>query len=129
MKKNEEDEHDWKKSSTTHNNDLRIYALDKRPLMPKYKVFFCVLCYTCNNYGHKVIYCRAYAQNRNTWRRNSYENSRYQFEGNYVRKPHVSLDRTYNIFGALNYEIECNKCHNFGRIARNCRSRFMVSSS
>ena len=57
------------------------------------------------------------------------ENSRYQFEGNYARKPHVSLDRTYNRFRALNYEIECYKCNKFGHRARNCRSRFIGSSS
>ena len=55
--------------------------------------------------------------------------ARYQVEGNYVRKPPVASDRTYDIFGALNYEIECYRCHNFGHIARNCRSRFIGSSS
>ena len=53
-------------------------------------------------------------ENRDTWSKNSYENSRYHFEENYVKNPHLSLDRTYNRFGALNYEIECYKCHNFG---------------
>jgi hypothetical protein len=61
---------------------------------------------SCNNYGHKAIDCRAYAHNRNTWRRNSYENSRYQFEGNYVRNPRGAFDINYNKSGALNHEIE-----------------------
>ena len=81
------------------------------------------------NYGHKAIDCRAYARNRNTWSINSYENSRYQFEGNYVINIHRSFDINYNLFGALNYEIEFYKCNNFGHTSRNCRSRFTGSSS
>ena len=77
MKKHEEDEHSWKESSTTHNNDLRRHAPARRPPIPRYQSIFLGLCYACNNYGHKAIDCRSYAQNRNTWRRNSYENSRY----------------------------------------------------
>ena len=46
MKKNEENECAWKNSSTTHNNDLRRYALAKRPPIPRYHFFFpwLVLC-------------------------------------------------------------------------------------
>lgn len=86
------------------------------------------MCYACNNYGHKAIDYRAYAWNINTWSRNNYENSRYQVEGNYVRRPLTAFDSTYNRFGALNYEIECYRCHNFGHIAKNCRSKFTGSS-
>ena len=85
--------------------------------------------YYCNNYGHKVVDCRAYAWNINTWIRNRYENFRYQFEGNYFRKPHETFDRNYNRFGALNYEIECYKCNKFGHTTINYRSGFTSSSS
>ena len=129
MKKNEEDERAWRKLSATHNNDLKILAPTRRPAMPRYHFFFLGVCYACNNYGHEAIDCRAYARNRNTWSRNSYENSRNQVEGNYFRKPHVASNRTYNKFGALNYEIECYRFHNFGHIAMNCRSMFIGSSS
>ena len=46
MKKNEENECAWKKSSTTHNNDLRISTPSRRPPMPRYQFFFLwlVLC-------------------------------------------------------------------------------------
>ena len=128
MKKNKQDDCAWKKSTITHNNEFRISTPTRKPHMPKCQSLFLGLCYACNNYGHKAIYCRAYAQNRNTWRKNSYENSRNQFEVNYVRQPHGSFDRNYNIFGALNYEIECYKCNNFGHIAINCRSRFTSQS-
>jgi len=58
-----------------------------------------------------------------------YENFRYQVEGNCVMKSHVAPNRNYNRFGALNYEIECYRCHNFGQIVKNCRTRFIVSSN
>ena len=128
MKKNEEDECAWRKSSTTHNNDLKRPSPYSRPPIPRYHIVFVGLCYTCNNYGHKAIDCRSYARNRNTWSKNNYENSRYQVKGNYVRKPPVASDRTYNIFGVLNYEIECYRCHNFGHMAKNCKTRFIGSS-
>ena len=102
MKKHEEDECSWKESSTNHNNDIKRHALAIRPPIPRYQSIFLGLCHACNIYGHQAIDCRAYAQNRDTWRRNSYENSKYQLEGSYVRKTHVSLDKIYNRFGALN---------------------------
>jgi hypothetical protein len=129
MKKNKEVDRAWKQSSTTYNDDFRRYALARRPPIPMYPFFFFGLCYSCNNYGHNAIDCRAYARNRNTWSINSYENSRSQFDGNYVRKPRGAFDKNYNRFGALNYEIECYKCNNFGHTTINCRSRFTCSSS
>ena len=41
----------------------------------------------------------------------------------------LASGKNYNRFGALNYDIECYKCHNFGQIAKNCRRRFTGSSS
>ena len=32
-------------------------------------------------------------------------------------------NRNYNTVDALNYDIESYRCHNFGHIARNCRSK------
>lgn len=109
MKKSEEDKRAWRKSPATHKNDLRRPAPARRPSMPRYQSFFFVLWYACNNYGHKDVGCRAYARNRKTWRKNRYENSKYKFEGNYVRKAQVFPDKTHKIFGVLNYEIECYK--------------------
>ena len=59
--------------------------------------------------------------------KNFYENSRYQFEGNYVRRPLEAFDRSYNGFGALNFEIEYYKCNNFGNTCINCRIGFICS--
>ena len=129
MNKNEEDERTWRKSSVTHNNDIGRPALAKNHPMPRYHSILLGLCYAWNNYVHKTIDCRAYARDRNTWIRNSYENTRYQSEGNCVKNPTATFGSTYNRFGALNYEIEWYRCHNFGHKARNYRSRFTGSSS
>ena len=61
MKKNKEDDCAWKKTTTTHNDEFRRSALVRRSPIPRYRNFFFGLCYSCNNYGHKAIYCRAYA--------------------------------------------------------------------
>ena len=76
-----------------------------------------------NNFGHKDVNCRAYVRGRNTWNRNGYENFR-----NHDEEPHKEFDRSYNKSGALNYEIECYKCNNFGSITKNCISGMPVLS-
>ena len=48
---------------------------------------------------------------------------KYQEERNYIRRSHMGPNRNYNRFEALDYDIECYRCHNFGHIARNCRSK------
>ena len=61
MKKNKEDDCAWKQSSATHNNDFKRSAPSKRPPIPRCQKKLFGLCYSCNNYGHKAIDCRAYA--------------------------------------------------------------------
>ena len=106
MQKNKEDDCAWKKLAETHNDEFKRPTPARMPPIPRYHKFIFGLFYSCNNYGHKAIDYRAYARNKNTWRINSYENSRCQFEGNYVRKPPGAFHRNYNRFGELNYEIE-----------------------
>ena len=62
MKEREEDESAKRKFPATHNNDLRRHAPSRRPPISRYQSFFSGLCYACNNYGHKAIDCRTYAQ-------------------------------------------------------------------
>lgn len=97
--------------------------------MPRYHFFFLGMSYACNNYGHKDIDYKSYARDVNTWRRSSYENSRYQGKDNFVKKLPTTLGSTYNRFGSLIHEIEGYRCHNFGQIAKNYRNRFTSSSS
>jgi hypothetical protein len=58
-----------------------------------YQNLFLVHCFTCTNFGHKVVDCRAYRRK----------------------------DQTRDGYMALS-NIECYKCHNYGHIAQNCRS-------
>ena len=122
----EEDECTRREALMTHNNDLRKQAPSRRPPMPRYQNFFSGLCYACNNYGHKVINCKTYTRYGYNWSRNIYENSKYQVEGNYIRRSQLAPNKNYNKFEALDYDIECYICHNFGHIAKNCRSRLAV---
>ena len=79
------------------------------PSTSKYQNIFFGICYSCNNFGHKAINCRAYVRGRNTWNINGYENFK-----NHDEKPYKEFDRSYNKFGALNYETEGYKCNNIG---------------
>ena len=93
--------------------------------MSRYQSLFSVLCYVCNNYGHKAIDYRTHTRYINGWSKNIYENSKYQ--ENHIRRSQLAPNRNYNRFGALDYDIECYICHNFGHIDRNCRSRLTSS--
>jgi hypothetical protein len=115
MKKNQEEDHDFRRTTPT-----------RRPPTPRYQNIFLVLCYSCNNFGHKGINCRTYAKGRNTWNISSYENPKNHYEGNYSKNSREVFEKNYNSFGALGYEIECYKCNSFGHIARNCRSHLTV---
>jgi hypothetical protein len=117
MKKTEEEDHDFRRITPT-----------RRPPTPKYQNIFLGLCYSCNDFGHKAINCRACKKGRNTWNRSSHENPKNRYEDNYPIKPCEAFDINYNSFDALGYEIECYNCNNFGHIARNCRSDLIVSS-
>ena len=123
ISRNEEDKRTGREVLATHNGDPRKQAPSRRPPMPRYQSLFFGLCYACNNYGHKDIDCRTYIQYGYNWGRNKYENSKHQVEGNYIRRSQLAPNKKYNRFEALDYDIECYRCHNFGHIARNCRSK------
>ena len=122
MIKNQEDNHARKQSPTitgTQNEYFRRSAPTRRPPIPRYQKNFFGLCYSCNNYGNKVVDYKACAYNINTWSRNSYDNSRYPFEGNYFRNTCEAFEINNNIFRALNYGIKFYNCNNYGHIAKN----------
>jgi hypothetical protein len=60
---------------------------------PRYVNLFFGRCFNFTDFGHKVVDCRAYERNVQT------------------RKAYVAP-----------HEIDCYKCHNYGHIARDCRS-------
>jgi hypothetical protein len=77
---------------------------------PSNKYLFIVYCYSCNNFVHKAIHCKAYGQynNINVQR---YKNNRYN-----------TKKRNYNSFSPLqNFNIECQKCINYGHKTREFR--------
>ena len=79
-------------------NEFRRTTSQRRSFTPKYQNFFYGHCFNCTNFGHKVVYCMDYG--RNSQARNSYV------------APH---------------NIECYKFHNYGHIARDCRSTMHTS--
>jgi hypothetical protein len=66
--------------------------------------------YSYNNFIHKAVHCKAYGQyNRRNVQR--YKNNKYNTE-----------KRNYNSFSPLqNFNIECQKCNNYGHKIRECR--------
>jgi hypothetical protein len=79
-------------------HDFKRTTTQRISYTPRYQNFFYGHCFTCNNFGHKVVDCRAYV--RNGQERNVY---------------------------VTPYNIECYKCHNYGHIARDCRSMMDTS--
>ena len=64
----------------------------RRSFTSRYQSFFYGYCFTCNNFGHKVVDCRVYGRNAQT------------------RDVYVDP-----------YDMECYKFHNYGHIAGNYR--------
>jgi hypothetical protein len=85
----------------------------RRSSTPRYQTIFFGLCYACNNFGHKVVNCRA--NNRNSNNFESYT------QRDYSRRPSDTQRRSYNRFESLSTEVECYKCNNFGHMAKDCR--------
>ena len=69
-------------------------------------------CYSCNNFGHKSLKCRAYGKV-------------YEYNKDMSSKP---KGRNHNYFGPLQrYDIECYKCNNLVHMVRECKIRKIVS--
>jgi hypothetical protein len=74
---------------------------------PKYQTIFFGLFYACNNFGHKVVNCRANNRNHNKFESNT--------QRGYSRIPSETQRRSYNKFESLSTEVECYKCNNLLR--------------
>ena len=121
--KHEENEHAKKQVLATQSSTPKGQAPPRRSVMPRYQNFFSGLCYAYNNYGHKAIDCRRYIRSGYNQGRRRHESPKYQEERNYSRRSLMVPNKNYNMFEALDYDIECYRCHNFGHIARKCRSK------
>jgi hypothetical protein len=77
---------------------------------PRYQTIFFGLFYACNNFGYKVVNCRA--NNMNIKKFESHT------QKGYPRRPSETQRRSYNRFEHLITEVECYKCNNFGNMAK-----------
>ena len=69
-------------------------------------------CYSCNDFCHKALKCRAYGKV-------------YEYKNDTSSKP---KGRNHNWFVPIQrYDIECYKCNNFGHMDRECKLRKSVS--
>jgi len=85
---------------------FRIYST------PRYQTIFLGSCYSCYNFGHKDVNCRANTKNRS--------NDESYTRNIYPRISHEAQRRSYNRFGSLSDEVQCYKCNKFGHISRDC---------
>ena len=77
------------------------------PMSSRYQQMFFVHFYSCNNFGHKSLNCRAYGKFHD-YKKNTSSN-----------EPKL---RNHNSFAPLQrYNIECYKCNNHGHIAKDCK--------
>ena len=84
----------------------------KRETTNIYQQIFFGHCYSCNNFGHKALKCRAYGKV-------------HEYKKDAPSKP---KEINHNHFGSLQiYDIECYKCNNFGHMDRECKLRKNVS--
>jgi hypothetical protein len=104
-------EEDYKRTSSTftpqrnliddHDQPRKEFIRTKpkiRSFIPRYVNLFYGHCFYCTNFGHKVANCRAYGRNVQ------------------ARKAYLAP-----------YDIECYKCHNYGHIAHDYRSKMDTS--
>jgi hypothetical protein len=70
----------------------------RRSSTPKYQTIFFGLCYTCNNFGHKAMNCKANSRNINKFEIHT--------EKGYPRRPSETQRRSYNKFESLSTEVE-----------------------
>jgi hypothetical protein len=92
-------------------NDKINKIIRRNPL----NYLFIIYCYSCNNFGHKAIHCKAYGQHnyRNDQR---YKNNEYNAE-----------KRNYNSFSPLqSFNSEFQKCNNYGHKTVNVDCQNMI---
>ena len=78
----------------------------KRQVINRNQKIFLGHCYSCNNFGHKALKCKAYEKV-------------HEYKKDEITKPKA---RNHNQFGPIQrFDIECYKCNNFGHLARNCK--------
>jgi hypothetical protein len=97
-------------------------APPRRPPTTRYQNLFLGYCFSCHNFGHKAINCRANTRYNYLRSRDIYKTTRNDYISNKTTQEFVDIN--YNPFAPLmNSNVECYKCNNFGHKAHECRSR------
>jgi hypothetical protein len=95
-------------------NEYRRNTTTRRTPTKRYQHLFLGYCFSCNNFGHKTLHCRAYGKyNHKIVQRYGYKNNKNNYNQENIN---------YNSFSPLqNYNVECHKCNNYGHKASDYR--------
>jgi hypothetical protein len=69
-RKGNDDQHKPESSHKNNKNEFKIVVPPRRPFTNRYQNLFLGYCFSCNNFGHKAIDCRAYARSDDVRDRN-----------------------------------------------------------
>jgi hypothetical protein len=95
-------------------NEYRRNTTPRRTPPKRYQQLFLGYCFSCHNFGHKALDCKAYRKN--------YHKSVQGYGHKNNKSSRNQRSRNYNSFSPLqDYNIECYKCNNYGHKASNCR--------
>jgi hypothetical protein len=91
-------------------NEYRWNTITRKTPPKRHQNIFLGYCFSCNNFGHKAVHCKAYG------RYNLRNVQRYKNNKNNTEK------RNYNSFSPLqNFNVECQRCNNYDHITNKCR--------
>jgi hypothetical protein len=122
------------KAMITNRNLILLTRISRRVVLPRrhftncYQNIFLGYCFSCNNFGHKAIYCGAYegSDHVRDINRGSYKTSNDDYVSNKNRISHGFSNINYNSFSPiLDCNNECFKCNKYGHIACYCRSNIV----
>jgi hypothetical protein len=110
----DQQKHDY--SHKNNKNDFKRVVPPRRPFTNWYQNIFLGHCFSCNNFGHKEIDCRAYARSGHVRDRNRlyYKTSKDDYVRNKTRSSHGFSNRNYNYFSPL-LDTECCTCNKYGQ--------------
>jgi hypothetical protein len=103
---------DQQKSDSSHKKEFIRAIPPRRPFTNRYQNLFLGYCFSCNNFGHNAIDCRAYARSDHVRKinRGSYKTSKNDYVSNKTRISHGFANINYNSFSPLlDYDIESYK--------------------
>jgi hypothetical protein len=108
------DSNQHKSALPSKENEYRKNTTTRRTPPKRYQHLFLGYCFSCNNFGHKALHCRAYGQyNHKNVQRYGYKNN---------KNNNNQENKNYNSFSPLqNYNVECHKCNNYGHKSSDCR--------